>query len=238
MGYIYLITNTENGMQYVGQTQQEDIHDRWNAHKRVSPTNIGRYLYSAYKKYGINKFKFQIICICFNEDCDRYEEDYIKKYNTLAPKGYNLQTGGKSTKFSEETRQLMSRRQKELMTDDKRKEISERNKGKIISESQRHALSISQKERWKNMSSEEKNKLIEKRKNNTNYENARNALLKGSAANKKRVGQYDINNNLLESFDSITHASKSTNICHSTISKVCLQKPKYKTTGGFIWKFI
>ena len=238
MGYIYLITNTENGMRYVGQTQQEDIYDRWKAHKRVSPTNIGRYLYSAYKKYGIDKFKFQIVCICFNEDCDKYEEEYIKKFKTMAPNGYNLQTGGKSTKFSEETRQLMSKRQKELMTDKKRKEMSERNKGKVISEAQKILLSIKGKEHWQNMTSEEKTKLIQKRNSNYNYIKTREFLKKGSDINKKRVGKFDETNNLLETFNSVTHASTSTNICRTTISKVCLQKPKYHTAGGFIWKYI
>ena len=32
--------------------------------------------------------------ICFDEDCNRYEEEYIKKFNTIVPNGYNLQSGG------------------------------------------------------------------------------------------------------------------------------------------------
>ena len=45
-------------------------------------------------------------------------------------------------------------------------------------------------------------------------------------------------NNLLEEFTSITEASNKYNISRSTISKVCLNKPSYKSAGGFIWKQI
>ena len=79
MGYIYLITNIVNKKQYVGQTQREDIQTRWNAHKKSDSKSCGSYLLRAYKKYKIENFKFQIICICFDEDCNRFEEEYIKK---------------------------------------------------------------------------------------------------------------------------------------------------------------
>ena len=79
MGYIYLITNKINGQQYVGQTIREDIETRWKQHRETHKNAIGRYLYSAYKKYGIENFKFQIICVCFDEDCNKIEKEYIKK---------------------------------------------------------------------------------------------------------------------------------------------------------------
>lgn len=238
MGYIYLITNKINGKRYVGQTQQMDIERRWRAHRCMSPTSIGRYLLSAYRKHGMTNFKFQIICVCFNEDCDKYEEEYINKFNTLAPNGYNILCRGNSVPISNETRHLISKRVKESMTDERRKAISIIHKGKKISEQQKRVLSSKAKERWQHMSEEEKNKLIQKRKNNPNYQNAYDALRKGSESNKKRVGKYDINNNLLETFESVSHASRKTNVHRGTISNVCLEKPSYKTAGGFIWKFI
>ncbi len=103
MGYIYLVTNTVNGKRYVGQSQQLDIEQRWKSHRKVNNANVGSYLKAAYTKYGIENFKFQIICICFDVDCDKYEDEYIKKFNTLSPNGYNLKTGGNSVKYSEES---------------------------------------------------------------------------------------------------------------------------------------
>ena len=222
----------------MGQTQQHDINRRWSAHASMSTRSIGRYLLSAYRKYGIANFKFQIICICFNEDCDRYEEEYINKFNTLAPNGYNIICRGNSVPISNETRYLISKGVKESMTYERRNAISKIHKGKHISEQHKLTLSSKAKERWQNMSHEEKNKLMQQRKNNPNYQNAYNALRKGSKTCQKHVGKYDINNNLLETFESVSHASRETNINRGTISKVCLEKTSYKTAGGFIWKFI
>ena len=59
-----------------------------------------------------------------------------------------------------------------------------------------------------------------------------------STCNKKSVGKYDADGNLIETFASITDASTKTGICHGTISKVCLKKGYYKTAGGFVWKYV
>ena len=103
MGYVYLITNTINGKRYVGQSQQIDIKRRWNKHKNISKTGLGKVLRDAYEEYGIDNFKFQIICICFNEDCDKYEEEYIIKFNTIVPNGYNITNGGEGGGFQGKT---------------------------------------------------------------------------------------------------------------------------------------
>jgi len=60
MGYIYLITNQINGKQYVGQTIQDDIKKRWSTHKQVNKKYIGTCLFNAYKKYGIENFKYYV----------------------------------------------------------------------------------------------------------------------------------------------------------------------------------
>ena len=61
MGYIYLVTNKINNKQYIGQSLYEDINDRWNQHKRNKSANMC--ISRAFLKYGIDKFKFQIICL-------------------------------------------------------------------------------------------------------------------------------------------------------------------------------
>ena len=81
MGYIYLVTNMKTRKQYVGQTICKDVERRWRQHKKCDGKTIGRYLSAAYNKYGIENFKFQIICICFDEDCNNFEQEYINKYN-------------------------------------------------------------------------------------------------------------------------------------------------------------
>jgi hypothetical protein len=39
-------------------------------------------------------FKFVILIFCFDEDRYKLEIEFIKKYNTQVPKGYNISKGG------------------------------------------------------------------------------------------------------------------------------------------------
>ncbi len=133
MGYIYLVKNKINNKCYVGQTISIDILTRWKQHMKMEKNTLGRYIYSAYEKYGIQNFEFKIICICFDEDCNFYEEEYIKKYNSLVPSGYNLKSGGNNSKHHPETLKKMSETMKGMkytpMTEEIKKKISEANKG-------------------------------------------------------------------------------------------------------------
>lgn len=54
---------------------------------------------------------------------------------------------------------------------------------------------------------------------------------------RKKVGQYDKDNNLLNIYESIMEASKKTNIDRSHISACCKGKKKYKSAGGYIWRY-
>jgi group I intron endonuclease len=203
MGYIYLITNTVTKKQYIGQTLCEDVERRWKQHKWPSNKNKGTYIANAFNKHGIESFKFQIICICFDEDCNIYEEQYIKKFNTLVPNGYNLQAGGNNHKCHLDTK----------------KKLSDINKGK------------NNPQYGKKWSKE----LREKRKKETIGD--KNPNFGKKSVNRKLVGMYDLENKLIETFNSIHEASEKTNINKTSISGVCNGK-KHKKAGGFLWKFI
>jgi group I intron endonuclease len=240
-------------MKYIGQTKANDINKRWQEHKRCKKESIGRYLLSAYTKYGIDNFKYQIVCICFNEDCNRFEEEYIKKYNTLAPHGYNLKAGGHFTEHHPDTRALMSARMKELMTDAEKKRRSDSQKGekhwnygKHISEEQKEKIRVTHTRLWRDMSAEERKKICDNRKQRYHtregpieMSNAQKAGLEiGRGLSRRKVGQYDLSGNLLKEFTSISEAASVNGFAHSQISKVCAGKPRYKTAGGFLWKYI
>lgn len=249
MGYIYLVTNRITGKQYVGQSQCEDIETRWNQHKKVYKYSLGRLLFNTYKKHGIENFKFELICICFDEDCDRYENEYIKKFNTLAPNGYNLKEGGLSSKHNEETRKLMSEKLKQVATPEWRKQISERQKGekhfrygKELSSEHRQKIGEKSKSYWKNMTDEQYTKICEERKQrftpDTINENCLVGLEKGRAKLRRKVGKYTLNNEFIEEYSSILEAATKNNLHCCGISSVCKQKKGYSQSGGFIWKFI
>lgn len=106
-GIIYKLT-FPNGKSYIGQTIYTLDH-RVKQHIQGSRLKIGgcRNLYNAIRKYGENSFKSEVILhYCSISSLDTWERLAIKYYNTLAPNGYNLTTGGQTNKImSNETRQ-------------------------------------------------------------------------------------------------------------------------------------
>jgi group I intron endonuclease len=238
MGYIYVIQNKINIKKYIGQSQQKDINTRWNSHKNLKHKNVGQILLNAYKKYGIENFTYKVICICFDEDTNKYEKEYIKMYNTIYPNGYNLLEGGDNHKHNEYTKKIISEKLKGekhpcfgiKKTPEELKKMSERMKGN------KHPCF------GKKFTEEEKQKRIDRYKNNPKTgEQISNSLIEYYKKNKdvnkksnKRVEQYDLNGNLINEFYSISEAARSVNLNVSFLSRTC-NKENY-TAGGFIWK--
>lgn len=109
-GIIYRITFA-NGKSYIGQTIQT-LTQRWQKHQsaaRRNKTGGCALLNAALRKYGATDCKLETLLICNVEQLDLYEDRMIDCYNTLAPNGYNLITGGNSNKqMSQQTRAKMS----------------------------------------------------------------------------------------------------------------------------------
>lgn len=95
MGFIYKITNKISGKCYIGETKQETPEMRWREHLYSISRDKGcPALGGAINKYGVENFKFEVLIICFDEDRYIYEREYIKKYNSQIPNGYNILPGG------------------------------------------------------------------------------------------------------------------------------------------------
>lgn len=128
MCIIYLITNTITGMQYVGQTV-DTLDARFMQHKysakqykrylehpdKYAYKGTCTYLYRAMNSYGDDNFRIDLIVECESDELDELEVYFISEYNTLAPSGYNLTTGGGHFQHCEETKKLMSKRVREVM---------------------------------------------------------------------------------------------------------------------------
>ena len=73
-----MITNTITNKKYIGQSI--DIEKRWRTHKKKSTwkSQPNNYLYRAMNKYGIDKFKFEILCECNEDELNDLEIEYIK----------------------------------------------------------------------------------------------------------------------------------------------------------------
>jgi len=85
--YVYLTTNLINGKQYIGDRTTLILPDKY--------LGSGYNLKKAIKRYGRNNFKKEILQFFSNRELAfKAQEQYIKKYNTLIPNGYNLSVNG------------------------------------------------------------------------------------------------------------------------------------------------
>lgn len=152
MGYVYKITNTVNNKSYIGISIHEPEKDRIRDH---FSGNGNRVIANAVKKYGKDALIYEILeANVFDEFLPHLEVEYIARYKTMAPHGYNLTSGGEVTKrLSNETRQKISESKKGKMKGEKhhlfgkkhtvetRKKISQSKKGKKYSAEFRRKVS-------------------------------------------------------------------------------------------------
>ena len=111
---IYSITSPSNKV-YIGQTLKIRANGsgcgttkRWTEHVQEANRNNGKgctMLNKAIRKYQSENMIISILEECSAQEADNREKHYIEKFNSQAPNGYNLTSGGKnSTTYSEETR--------------------------------------------------------------------------------------------------------------------------------------
>ena len=109
MPHIYIIKNKENNKCYIGQTKYSPNY-RFKKHKQKSKKYKSA-LYRAFDKYGIDNFYIESLLQGeFSQDeLNKLEISFIKKYKTLSPFGYNLEIGGNNSIMSEETKSKLSK---------------------------------------------------------------------------------------------------------------------------------
>lgn len=195
-----MIRNKLNGKLYIGQTF--DLEDRWKGHLKKS-SNC-RYLKHAFKKYGVDNFELKVVIICFDEDMNRYEIDYIRKYHTLVPNGYNLREGGNNGKHHEETK----------------------NKIRDALCGKPHPKGIQQKH-----SEETKDKISKALKGRKQNENSLKAIREKANEQMKIVIQEDLTGTIVNKFKSGLEAAKYFDVSKAAVSMVC--NGKRHTLKGF-----
>ena len=149
MGYVYKITNTVNGKAYIGISVHEPEKRRIKAHLSGRGNRI---IAKAVEKYSKDAFTYEVLeANVFDEFLPDLEIAYIEKFNTVAPHGYNLTSGGSHAIPSAETRRKIS--------ESKRGEKNP-NFGKPRSAETRHKMSKAQKgQKRKPLSAEHRSKL-------------------------------------------------------------------------------
>ena len=165
IGYIYLITDTTNGKQYVGQHHYDKEELDSNYH------GSGHIIKMIYKKRP-KTLKEEYIKTCYSQtELDEWEKYFIFTFDTIYPNGYNFEEGGRGGVRCEETRRKISNSHKGLcagekhpnygkhLSEETRRKISSSLKGKTPSEETRRKMSCSHK--GKNLSEETKQKISE-----------------------------------------------------------------------------
>lgn len=242
-----MIKNIINNKSYIGQTTIS-LEERWKGHIKKNSNCL--YLKRAFNKYSLKNFKMTLICICFDEDLNIFEEEYIKKYNTISPNGYNLRHGGNNSKHHIDTKNKISDTLKykynsglispvktnkkhteetkiKIRNSLKGRKIENKLYGNILSDSNIEKIRNKSKDRER---SEDTNKKISESLKKANKES--NIKL----TCKRQVYQYDLENNLIETYNSLTDVSKKYKVSKAAISIVC--NGKSKTCKGFIWSFV
>lgn len=222
---------------YIGITK--DYKKRWrnNGVGYLTKDKNGKYsqplFANAINKYGWNNFKHYIIMDNLTkEQAFHYEKMFIKMYQTNDNKyGYNLSIGGEAIflgrHHTQETKNLIS---------------------KILKE---HEVNKGEKNYWygkpswntgKKMSKEYCERISKIRKEIYEKYGLSDAQIKANNNNRKKVNQYDMNGNLIKTWDGICVASSELGIPKENISAVCLRK-KTKlganrlSAGGYQWRF-
>ena len=94
---IYKVTNTVNGMAYVGQTSR-NIRERLSKHKNDTRSRFKVFkLQKAMLEYGADKFKIEAIdCAKTKDEANEKEVQWIAKLDSIK-NGYNTARGGKDS---------------------------------------------------------------------------------------------------------------------------------------------
>ena len=115
MPFVYSIKcKLEPYREYIGQTSQDDFQVRLNGHMADVNNGRRRHLYNAIRLYGWDQFTIEILYSFpkegnWKERLDELEIQEIARRGTLAPNGYNNETGGNKNKvLHENTKALMS----------------------------------------------------------------------------------------------------------------------------------
>lgn len=240
---VYKITNSINSKCYIGITSRKP-EIRWNNGKGYSDVKENHF-YRAIQKYGWNNFTHEILFENLSkEEACKKEIELIAKYKSNNPEfGYNLSLGGESGsygyKHTQEQNNAKSLRQlgkkHKPHTEETKQKISKSKMGKKVPHSFEHQQKIIQANTGKKRTAEQIQRMIEGRKNYIVSENTKQkisntmkgrkpcdkCLQKASESRKIKVNQYDLNNNLINTFSSMTEASNFTNISISGISISC-----------------
>lgn len=248
---IYKITNKTNNKFYIGSSI--NLEERWYSHKRAleAKEHHSIKLQRAWNKYGKENFSFEILEKIFLDDSKTSEfvkktlvdkEQYYlntllfanEKNNKFSKLGYNIYRVAYSpigNLHSKKTKKKMSvlRIKKDIDKGEKNIMYSTSNYEFWIKKYNKDEADIRLEH------SNKKKSTSSIGKNNPMYGIKRpEVALRSKQSNSKPVLQFDLNNNLIKEWRSVSEASKILGLNKQTISNYIYKKDGYAC--GFFWK--
>lgn len=221
---VYCHVNRVNNKRYIGITKHSDPNIRWRDGKGYSG-----YIGKAIEKYGWNNFNHYILEDNLSlDEANSRETYYIKKYKTyLSEYGYNLTFGGDTgNQHNQDTVFRIKKGLHDFYSNESEEHRLERIK----------KISIGTKSAMSNpeFKKDFSKKVSASNKSKKHREAVRKAHL-GKPFPKlyKKVNQYDLNMNYIQSFDSVKEAVLKTGVLN--VSACC--RHVYKQSGGYIFRF-
>lgn len=206
---VYKATNQVNGKIYIGITTKT-LERRKAIHKRDSK-RMDTYFYRAIRKYGFEKFSWEIIDETAENIDQLHEKEkyYIKKYDTFdnKTKGYNTQSGGRNL-YDITKEEKLRRSQRVSGKGNPMYGVSSPMKGKKFTEEHRRKISNALKDK------------------------ERPSIQGGKHYNSRKIVNVDTG----EIFNSLTEAGASIGVTGQMIGKVCMGKRK--TAKGYRWNYL
>lgn len=151
---IYRVTNLINGKTYIGQHKYKVLNDKY--------MGSGKNLWRAYKKYGMENFKKDILIFNIVEKSfiNLLEKEYIKFYRSVGKAEYNIADGGEGCGELNKGKHLSEEHKRKIGEALKGK--SYKSRGKHLSEEHKRKISEAMKGKKRGPHSEEhKRKLSE-----------------------------------------------------------------------------
>ena len=250
---IYCFTNLINNKRYIGSTIN-DVNKRYNQHIYNAKTpEVHQYnypLYQAFRKYGIENFKFEILYQkeCTEQQIRKLEKQYIQKYNCISPFGYNQTNNTEHPINDIESYHKMSETKR-----NNAKEVAEIDSNKNILKiwrsivdcaedtglDERKIASVCRGER-KTTDGRIFYWIVENQLQIPEYNRDLYKGEKGTTqiqSSSRRVAKIDLETNkIIEIYSTIALAARENNCDNSAISKVC--RGIRNKCGGFGWKYI
>ena len=241
---VYKITNKIDGKSYIGQTINS-LEERFRTHCAKSSQGKCPKLWNAIQFHGSNNFTTELLWSkpgCLVEELDAKEREFIKVYDTLCPKGYNLMDGGHGARHNEESRQKISQAKKKLWTE-KGDEIRHKISIKGVSEETRHKMSESCIKKYiekpelkeflhsrigKIHTDETRDKMVEAWKVRKEDPNFRIIFEEIARERRKPVYMFDKSRSVVKVFDSLSQASKMNDFTKSGVESAIRAGSLYK----------